>query len=191
MEGADGDADQAEDFDAEGVEDAADLAVFAFVKCEFEPGVFFAGAEEGCSFAAEEFVVFGFDSTLEGVNEVRVGHGGDLHVVGLVEMGFGIGDPGVPFGIVGEEEEAFGGFVEAADGGEPGRIWRQECVDSIPAFLVCSCSDDATRLVHHEIDFFRRLERLSLHFNAIGAEADRGFGILGRDAIEADFALAD
>lgn len=31
VERADGDADEAEDFEAEGVEDAADVAVFAFV----------------------------------------------------------------------------------------------------------------------------------------------------------------
>ena len=35
-------------------------------------------------------------------------------------MGGGVGDAGVPFGIVGEKEEAFAGFVEAANGGEPG-----------------------------------------------------------------------
>lgn len=41
-------------------------------------------------------------------------------MVGLVEMSGGIGDAGVPFGIVGEEEEAFAGFVETADWSEPG-----------------------------------------------------------------------
>jgi hypothetical protein len=65
LEWTDRDADKAEDFDAEGVEHAADLAVFPFVESEFEPGVFFTGAEESCTFAAEEFVALCFDSALE------------------------------------------------------------------------------------------------------------------------------
>jgi len=46
LERADGDTDEAEDFDAEGVEHAADMTVFCFIEGEFEPGVFLAGAEE-------------------------------------------------------------------------------------------------------------------------------------------------
>ena len=125
MEGADGDAAQAEDFDAEGVEDAADLAVFAFVKGQFEPGVFFAGAEETCALAAEEFLAFGFDSALELFDERGIGERGDLDVIGFVEMRGGVGDASAPFGIVGEEEETFAGFVEAADGTKPGKTGRQ------------------------------------------------------------------
>ena len=66
LEGTDGDTDQAEDFDAEGVEDAADVAFFAFIESDCESGVFFAGAEERCAFAAEDFVAFGFHSAFEG-----------------------------------------------------------------------------------------------------------------------------
>jgi len=120
LEGADGDTDEAEDFDAEGVEHAADMTVFAFIEGEFEPGVFLARAEKAGAFAAECFAAFGFDSALKFLDERRVGERGDLDVIGFVEMGGGVGDAGVPFGIVGEKEEAFAGFVEAANGGEPG-----------------------------------------------------------------------
>ena len=122
VEGADGDADEAEDFDAVGVEYAADLAVFSFVENDFEPGVFFARAEESCALAAEEFVAFGFHTTLQRFEERWIRDGGDLDVVGLVEMRGGVGDAGVPLGIVCEKEQAFAGFVEAADWCEPGLV---------------------------------------------------------------------
>jgi len=120
VEGADGDADEAEDFDVEGVEHAANLAILALVESDFEPGVFFAGTKEGGALAAEEFGAFGFDTAFERFEKGRIRDVGDLHVIGFVEMRGGIGDTGAPLGIVGEEEEAFAGFVEATDGGEPG-----------------------------------------------------------------------
>jgi len=127
--------------DALGVEHAADLAVFAFVEGEFEPRFFFAGAEEAGLLGAEDFTAFGFDAAFEGVEEVGVGEGGDLDVVGFVEVGGGVGDAGAPFGIVGEEEEAFAGFVEAADGSEPGQVERKDGVDGVAAFFV-GCGGD-------------------------------------------------
>jgi hypothetical protein len=96
------------------------VAIFAFVEGDLEPGVFFAGTEKGGAFAAEDFVAFGFDTTFERFEKGRIRDGCDLHVVGFVEMRGGIGDAGVPLGVVGEEEEAFAGFVEAADWGESG-----------------------------------------------------------------------
>ena len=78
------------------------MTVLSFVEDDFEPGIFFAGAEEGCEFATQDFVAFGFDSSFEGFDQVRVGYGGDLHVIGLVEVCRGICNTGVPFGIVGE-----------------------------------------------------------------------------------------
>ena len=50
---------------------------------------------------------------------MRAGDGGNLHLVGLVEVSGRIGHAGIPFGIVGEEKEPFASFVEAADGCEP------------------------------------------------------------------------
>ena len=191
MEGTDGDADEAEDFDTKRVEHAANVAIFAFVESDFEPGVFFAGAEKGGAFAAEDFVAFCFDATFERFEKWRIRESCDSNVVGFIEMRGGIGDPGVPLGVVGEEEEAFAGFVEAADGCEPGQICRQERVDGVAAFFVRRGSDDAAGLVHHEVDFFGGLDGLSLHFDAIGAEADGSFRVFWCGAVEADFALAD
>ena len=69
LEGTDRDADEAEDFDAEGVEHAADVAVFAFVEGELKPGVPFAGAEEAGALTAKNLVAFCFDSALEVFDE--------------------------------------------------------------------------------------------------------------------------
>ena len=45
-----------------------------------------------------------------------------MYVVGFFEVFFGGDDFGGPFGIVGQQQEAFAGFVEAADGSEPGGL---------------------------------------------------------------------
>ena len=66
VERADGDADEAEDFDAEGVEHAADVAILAFVEGELEPGVFFTDTEDAGLFTAENLAALRFDTAFEG-----------------------------------------------------------------------------------------------------------------------------
>ena len=68
---------------------------------------------------------------------------------------------------------------------------RYEGVDSVAPFFVCGRRDNATRLVEHEVDFFGRLERLALNFDAIHAQADGSFRVFRGATVEVDFALAD
>ena len=52
-------------------------------------------------------------------------------------------------------------------------------------------SDDASRFIEHEVDFFGGLERPAMHFDAIGAKANGSFRIFRSAPVEPDFALAD
>src|ERR1700740_429257 len=65
LERADGNADETKHLDAEGIEHAADLAVFAFVEDDFEPGMFFAAAEKAGALCFENAALWNFDAALK------------------------------------------------------------------------------------------------------------------------------
>jgi hypothetical protein len=70
-----------------------------------------------------------------------------LDVVGFVEMRFRRGDACGPLGVVGEQEQAFAGFIEPADRCDPGKIGAEKFVDRVAAFFVGGGRDDSANLL--------------------------------------------
>src|SRR5262249_45226136 len=120
----DGNANQPQDFDATGLQHSADLAVFAFVQNDFDPLIFFAAAKDASCLCPER-VAIGSDAACEVFEQRFAGKPSDLYVVGFVEMRFGRSDPRGPFGIVGEEQQPFAGFIKTPDGPHPRQSGRQ------------------------------------------------------------------
>jgi len=185
---ADGHADQAENFDPLGLEHPADVAILAFIQDDFEPGVAAPLAKDGCALGAQELAVAG-DTICERPEETVAGKGGNLDVVGLIQVRAGIGDAGGPLGIVSEQEQTFAGFVEAAYRREPAVFLAQrggkKIVDGLAAFFVGGGGDDAARFVHHQIKFSGRPDGLAVDFDLVSAEMDGGFGITADGGVQA------
>jgi len=191
LQRANRDADEAKNFRAQGIEHAPDLSVLAFVECNFDPGALFTRAEDAGTLGLEKFTVRHFDAPLQCFHQSGIGDHAELDVIGLVEMRSGIGDASGPLRIIREEQQALAGLVEAADGGNPGKIQREKRINGVATLFIGGGSDDASRFVENEIDFFHRSERFSFYLNAISAESDGRFGIADSGAVEADFAIAD
>jgi hypothetical protein len=188
---ADGNSDESKHFDAEGIEHASDLAVFAFVENDLDPGVLFASTDDVGALCCEHVAFRNFDAALESFQQVCVGDGTDLDMIGFVEMRGGIGDARSPFGVVGQKKKAFAGLIEPAHGNDPAQIQRKERVDSVAPFLIGGGGNDAAGLIEEEIDLFGGNEQFAFHLNAIHAETNRRFGISRDSAIKADFAITD
>lgn len=174
----------------EGFEEAADVTVAAFVEDDFKPGVFFAFTEEGDAFGGEGAVAGG-DAGLEGGEESGVREAVDLNVVGFVEVAGGVGDGVGPGGVVGEEQEAFAGLVEAADGGEVGVGGVGEAgEDGGTAFFVGGGGDEAAGFVEGEVDGRGDGNELAVDRDDLAFELDGEFGVATDDAVDGDTAGA-
>jgi len=96
-------------------------------------------------------------------------------------MRHGVGDAGGPLGIVGQQQEPFAGFVEAAYRGQPAIFLEQgggkQVVDGLPAFFVGGGGDDAARFVQHQVKLLGSPDGLAVDFDVIAVEMDRGLGI--------------
>ncbi len=188
FERADRDADEAVDFEIEGFEEAADVAVFAFVEEDFKLGVALALAEGVDAFDAES-VSFGRGDAREHLGQLlRGGMAGDLDVVGLVEMGRGVGDGIGPLSVVGEEEQAFAGLVEPADGDDAGQVWdgAEALEHGAAALFVRFGDDEAGGFVEHEVDESLARDGLAIDFDARLGEIETSVRIAFHAAVEAD-----
>src|ERR1700677_2448836 len=67
---ANGDADQAQDFDSEVFEHPANVPVFAGVENDFEPGIAFPLAQDGGAFRAQEIAGTVLKSTGEPIHKL-------------------------------------------------------------------------------------------------------------------------
>jgi hypothetical protein len=65
---------------------------------------------------AQHFAGVRAEAALQRIDQRLIGNSADLYVVGFIEMRLGIADPIGPGRVVGEEQEALAGLVEAADG---------------------------------------------------------------------------
>jgi len=185
---ADGNAEKAENVDAKCIEHTADLAVFAFIEDDFEPGMLFTGAQEDGALGFKDLAVRHFDATLERFEETTVSDDVDLHVISLVEKRGGIGNAGGPLGVVGEKHKPLAGLVEAADRSDPFEVWRQEGIDGMAAFFIGGAGDNAAGLVEDKIEFFGRRDGSTIYQDAVLAKPHRGFGIFDDGAVKADLA---
>jgi len=174
----------------EGFEEAADVAVAAFVEDDFKPGVFFAFAEDGGAFGGERAVV-GVDAGFEGGEEGGIGEAVDLDVVGFVEVAGGVGDGVGPGGVVGEEEQAFTGLVEAADGGEVGVGGVGEAgEDGGAAFFVGGGGDEASGFIEDEVNRWSDGDEFAVDGDNLALELHWEFGVAADNAVDGDAAGA-
>src|SRR5215468_11471488 len=98
-------------------------------------------------------------------------------------MRLGIRYKRAPLRIIGKEKQALAGFVEPSDGSEPSQVLRKQGINGIAAFFIRRGSDNAVRLVHHQIDFLGGSDSAPLHLNSISSQAHRSFWIPGSGAI--------
>lgn len=183
---ADGDADEAQDLDVEGFKEAADVAVAALVEDQFEPGVFFAGAEEGGALGGEE-AFGGWHAVLQGGQQGVIGQLVDLDVVGFVEMAGWVGDGTGPGGVVGEEEEALAGLVEAADGSEVGVGNAVEAGEDVgAAFFVRGGGDETPGFVEHQEDGGSDRDEPAIDEDDLAFKTDGELGVAADDAVHLD-----
>jgi hypothetical protein len=131
----------------------------AFIEDDLEPAVFCPrAAGELASLAA--LPRLSLSRPHQGLNEVSSANGSDLHMIGLIQMRFRRGDARAPLGIVGQQQQTFTGFVEAADWGN--RLLGMKAAPNMHSIFrvhrLAALSrpmpwSPAARLVHHEIDF--------------------------------------
>ncbi len=156
------------------------MAILALVEDDFEPGIVLTLAENFRLFGAQVFAVVG-NTVGQSFQENVVSDCADLHVVDLVEVRVGFSDARGPFRIVGEQEQAFAGFIEAADRGEPvGFIAEgsgKNIVDGLAAFFVGGGGDDAAGFVEYYVEFLGWLDGLAVDFDMVLIQMDWDFGI--------------
>lgn len=188
LKGADGDANKAEHVKAERGEEPAEVAVFAFVEEDFEPGVALALAEGADVFGAEGIAFRGADAGEHPCDLFRRGVAGNLDVIGLVQMGGGVGNGVGPLGVVGKEEEALASLIEAADGDDAGQIrsGAQTLEDGAAALFVRLSDDEAGGFVEHEVNESLARDGLAINFDARMGEIETSIRITFHAAIEAD-----
>ena len=104
----------------------------------------------------------------------------DLHVVGLVGPGRGIGDARGPCGIVAEQQQAFARLVQAAHRREPRQARVVEtAIDGVATALVLRGRHQAARLVQRDAETFDGAHRDRAHPRRCDA-GRRWSGIQGR-----------
>ena len=96
-----------------------------------------------------------------------------------------------PFRIVGQQQKTLAGLVQSPYRRHPGLIGFQKRVHRLPPFFVGGGRHHAPRFVYDEIDPGRGCDRLTVDFNAILLEANRGFGITENRAVQSDPARSD
>ncbi len=80
--------------------------------------------------------------------------------------------PRRPFGIVGQQQQAFTGLVQTSDGRDPRQCRIQKRIHRLPALFVRGRGHGSARFVEHEINPGSGGNRLTIHFNAIALQAN-------------------
>lgn len=184
-DGAELDADEALDFVSEAVEHVADLAVEALCEGDAE------GAwGEGLDVLALGVAAWDGESVCEffGVSGVVGAVEGDVVDFGdfVAGMGEGVG----PGAVVGDEEEAFALFVEAADVEGAGPVAGEELVDGFFGVLWGGGAGVAFGFVEDGVDGAGWGERASAVGDGVGG-VDLGGEGAGDLAVDGDEALED
>jgi DNA-binding PadR family transcriptional regulator len=191
LQGANRHADQAQDFHPESFEHAADLPVFAFIENNLQPGIFLSCAKNTGALGLQRVASRVCNAVLQSFEKSSIGHGSDLRVIGLVQMGSRIGDARGPFRIIGEKKKSFAGFIEPSGGRNPGKIGGQQRINGVASFFVGSGGHDAARLVEHKVDLLSAGHRLACHLDAVLTEAHWRLRIFCHRTVEADFSFAN
>ncbi len=101
--------------------------------------------------ALKHIAIFRLHALHQFVRQVRFAGSLHLHVIRLFEMRFRGCNPGGPFGVVCQQQQALAGLVEPAYRRNPRQPWRQIGVDSIASLFIGGCGYSATRLVQDQI----------------------------------------
>ena len=189
-EGAEAFAVEREDLGAGGGEHAADLVIAALGEGELSLA---RGKQREMRGGAEEFLA-GEEQRAAGEERDEIGReiGVDGGAIDLGDFVLRRGEAMHERGLVGEEEEAGGVFVEAADGGDDGiaaaPARREERVD-VGAFAFVVGADEAEGFVEQEQEAVGMIERLAVDANGGG----RGFlrGIVGGGVVHVDAAVVE
>ena len=177
------------------LEHAADLAIAAFDENDFVPGIgsVFEKADFGRSgFDAATIVESDGDPVTEALKRLSAGTAADFDVIGFGDVRGGLGELLGEGAVVGHEEKALAGVIEAAYGIEALGLVAHELHDGGAAFGIADRGDIAFGLVQQEIDeTLCRLERLAI--DGDGVRAWIGFGAeLGDDlAVDGDATRED
>ena len=177
------------------MEHAADLAVAALDEGDFVPGVggLFVEADfGGRGFYAAVVIESDVNAVAEALEGFFVGAAADFHQIFFGDVGAGFGEFLREGAIVGEEEEAFAGVVEAANGIDAFGERAEELHDGGAAFRIADGGDVAFGLVEHEIEeALGRLDGFAVDGDGVGVGI--GFGAeFGDDlAVEGDAAGGD
>jgi len=183
------------DEEADGLKHAADLAVAAFDEGDFVPGVgsvFVEADFGGRGFYAAVVVEGDVDTGAEASEGLFVGAAADFDEIFFGDVGAGLGEFLGEGAVVGEEEEAFAGVIEAADGIDAFRERAEELHYGGAAFGVADGGDVAFGFVEHEIEeALGGLDRFAV--DADGVRVGIAFGAeFGDDlAVEGDAAGGD
>lgn len=181
--------------EADGLEHAADLAVAAFDERDFIPrvgGVFVEMDFRGGCFYAAVVVESDVHASAEAGERFFVGAAVDFDEIFFGDVRAGFGELLGESAVVGEEEEAFAGVIEAADGIDAFGERAEELHDGRAAFGIADSGDVAFGFVQHEI--YRALGGLDgFAVNSDGVRVRISFGAeFGDDlAVEGDSAGGD
>lgn len=180
--------------ETDGLEHAADLAVAAFDERDFVPGI--AGVFEKTDFCRRGFdasvvVERDGDAVAKALDGLFIGLAADFDVVGSGDVRDGAGELLGEGAVVGEQEQAFAGVIEAADGIDALPEMAEELHDGGTAFGVGDGGDVAFGFVQQEIDEALRLERFSVDSDCVGGRV--GFAAEFGDgfAVDSDAARGD
>src|SRR6202034_2189673 len=100
----------------------------------FEPAVFLACSQAASLLRSQQFSVFCFSAENQRLDKLLIRDCSNLHMVGLVQVGFRRGDTCAPLGIIGQQQQTLAGFVETADWSTQDRSSAKGIVPSELAF---------------------------------------------------------
>ena len=162
-----GQADQAVHGQPEMLEHALDLAVLAFAQTHRDPAI---GALLAIEMRLDPgiFDAVDRDALAKCVELGLVGRAIGAHAVATQPAGRGQLEHASEPAVIGQQQQAFGVDVEAADGDEARQVFRQRVEDGRAALGIVIRGDEAARLVEHEqARAFARGQRLAVDGDAI------------------------
>lgn len=146
------------------------------------------GVDEG-DFGGGSALTFDGDAGGEAAEIFFVGDAGDGDLVFLLDAVAGVGEAEGEVAVAGEEDEAGGVFIEAADGSKVAQGWGQELGDDGTTALVGGGGDVALGFVEDDGDFFGGSDDVAVYgddlaFIDLGAEFGDEFSVHGDAAFE-------
>ena len=148
------------------------MTILSLIKDDFQPGIPFSPSQN-CSPCHSQMLFINISSGLQGIDQLRFRLPSDLNVVGFLQMRFRRKYARSPFRIVGQQEQAFTGFIQSSNRRNPGKAGRQTTINRLPSFLIRCGRDQSTWLVQHQINSDRRASRKLINLDPVLSQMDR------------------